>query len=126
MEDKNCGACRRCRQDTRESQVSDQDVGKEEFTCKTCQKRTVDQLMAILDRVYRFPHNVNLTDPVGEVYGRTDTNKSYLRSKVELIDRKGFTWWYHELDLPNQRKVVGIMLDRYGMSLAELVNLENV
>lgn len=70
-------------------------------------------LSAVLDRVFKFPHNVNLTDLVGTVYGRTDTNKSYLRSKVELIDRKGFTWWYCDLDLDNRNKLINIMLDRY-------------
>lgn len=72
------------------------------------------RLLFILERVYKFPHNVNLTDLVGAVYGRTETNQTYLRSKVELIDRKGFTWWYCDLDNDNRRKVAGFILDRYG------------
>jgi hypothetical protein len=74
----------------------------------------VDRLMGVLNHAFRFPHNVNMTDLVGEVYGRTNTNAAYLRGKVELIDRKGFTWWWCELDLPNQEKVARIMIKRYG------------
>lgn len=78
-----------------------------------------NKLDEILGRVYRFPHNVNLTDLVGEVYGRTETNKSYLRSKVKLIERKGLTWWWCELDLAHQHRLAGLIIKRYP----ELVDL---
>lgn len=73
------------------------------------------QLHKVLDRVYRFPHNVNLYDLLREIYGRDpDTNTGYLREKEKLIDRKGFTWWWNELDLANQQKVCALMEKRYG------------
>lgn len=122
---KSCGPCRRCHRDTMENEVAEADVGKEEFTCRVCATRTVDQLMSLLDRLYKFPHNVNLYELMRMVYGK-DPNMAYLKQKEDLIDRKGFTWWYCDLDLSNQRIVAHAMLDRYGISLAELINLENV
>lgn len=89
------------------------------------EKNTEDRLIKILEYVYRFPHNVNLYDLLRQVHGRdSETNIGYLREKEKLIDRKGFTWWWCELDLANQRKVAQVMLKRYGRDLRMLVNEE--
>lgn len=112
--DKNCGPCRVCHRDTKESEVHESFVGHDEFECKNCRGTKVMALSAVLDRVFKFPHNVNPYDLLRHVYGKdTETNMSYLKSKEELIDKKGFTWWYCDLDVPNREKVIIAMLDRY-------------
>lgn len=74
----------------------------------------VGALRDVLNRVFKFPHNVNLLELFDSVYGPLDsTNESYRGSKMEMLLDKGFTWWYCDLDLANQEKVVKAMLDRY-------------
>lgn len=70
------------------------------------------KLICVLGHVYRFPHNVNLYDLLRQVYGK-EADMGYMKEKADLIDRKGFTFWYCELDLDHQRKIAGIMLERY-------------
>lgn len=58
----------------------------------------IDTLTKVLDRVFRFPHNVDKLELLERVYGPTDsTNAGYKDSKLELITRKGLPWWYCEL-----------------------------
>lgn len=72
------------------------------------------KLLVLLDRVFRFPHNVDKLDLLERVYGPTDqTNAGYKDSKLDLLQRKGLPWWYCELDLANQQKVAELILERY-------------
>lgn len=72
------------------------------------------KLSALLDRVFRFPHNVDKLELLEKVYGPTDaSNAGYKDSRLTMWEKRGFTWWYCDLDLPNQRKVVEAILERY-------------
>lgn len=113
--DKICGKRLRCGQETRESQVADRWVGHDEFNCRSCETAAEGLMHSILDRVLKFEHNVNREDLFTMVYGPiTDTNRAYRQSKRELWDRKGFGWWYCDLDLSNQQVVAKAMLARYS------------
>jgi len=78
------------------------------------------RLTKVLDFVYRFPFNVSPVKVVETVYGR-DASDSYVQSKLDLIERRGFMYWYCDLDLVNQKRVAQMMIDRYGSKLTDLL-----
>lgn len=82
----------------------------------------VNALELVLGYVYRFPFNVNIEDIVETVHGqRTETNASYIDSKVRQIRDKGLPRWWCDLDLSNQHKVAEVIAERYGSELLELL-----
>lgn len=78
------------------------------------------QLAKVLNFVYRFPHNVSHEDLVDAVYGK-DANSGYRKEKLDLIQRRGVTYWFNDLDLANQRLLAQMMIDRYGDHLERLL-----
>jgi len=81
---------------------------------KTNNSTASDKLSALLDRLFRFPHNIDKLELLDKVYGPTEPfNAGYKDSKLTLWETRGFTWWYCDLDLANQRKVVDAILERY-------------
>jgi hypothetical protein len=72
------------------------------------------KLATLLDRLYKFPHNVDKLELLELVYGPTDSlNAGYKDSKLSLWERRGFTYWYNDLDIANRIKVVDAILARY-------------
>ena len=78
------------------------------------------QLMKVLSFVYRFPHNVSHEDLIDAVYGK-DANSGYRKEKLDLIQRRGVTYWFCDLDLANQKLLAQMMIDRYGDHLERLL-----
>jgi hypothetical protein len=73
-----------------------------------------NKLASLLNRLYKFPHNVDKLELLERVYGPTDSaNAGYKDSKLTMWEKRGFTYWYNDLDLDNQRKVVSAILERY-------------
>lgn len=71
-------------------------------------------LMQVLDRVFRFPHNVDKVELLEAVYGPIiGANSGYKDTKLDLLMSRGFPYWYCDLDLANQEKVANLMLERY-------------
>ena len=73
-----------------------------------------DKLATLLNRLYKFPHNVDKLELLERVYGPTDGyNAGYKDGKLTMWEKRGFTYWYNDLDLDNQRKVIEAILERY-------------
>lgn len=76
--------------------------------------KAADKLHELLERIFKFPHNASMDEVFKEIYGdEVYSNVAYIQEKRDLILRKGFTYWYCDLDLTNQRKLVGLILKRY-------------
>jgi hypothetical protein len=74
---------------------------------------TLDSMHFVLDRVMRFPFNVDKLELLEAVYGPTNaTNAGYKDSKLTELS-ENFARWYCNLDLANQRIVAKAILDRY-------------
>lgn len=78
------------------------------------------QLTRVLNFVYKFPHNVSHEDLVDAVYGKEISN-GYRKEKLDLIQRRGVTYWFNDLDLANQAALAQMMVDRYGDHLTRLL-----
>lgn len=78
------------------------------------------QLTRVLNFVYKFPHNVSNEDLVDAVYGKEISN-GYRKEKLDLIQRRGVTYWFCDLDLANQNALAQMMIDRYGDHLERLL-----
>jgi len=87
----------------------------------------IQTLEQVLGFVYRFPFNVNIENLVEIVHGpRTESNASYMDSKVRQIRDKGLPRWWCDLDLSNQHKVAKEMADRYGSDLLNLLRFNKM